>query len=63
VLTQDFDLIITGACAAGLMCAVEVNKRGRRTLLLDNAANVGQKIRISGGGRANFTNLFASPSN
>jgi predicted Rossmann fold flavoprotein len=60
---QDYDLIIIGAGAAGLMCAVEANKRGRRVLLLEQAAKVGQKIRISGGGRANFTNLHASPAN
>jgi len=59
----DFDVIIIGAGAAGLMCAVEANKRGRRVLLLDRAAKVGQKIRISGGGRANFTNLHVSPAN
>ena len=59
----DFDVIIVGAGAAGLMCAGEANKRGRRVLLLDRAAKVGQKIRISGGGRANFTNLHASPEN
>jgi predicted Rossmann fold flavoprotein len=59
----DFDVIIIGAGAAGLMCAVEANKRGRRVLVLDRAAKVAQKIRISGGGRANFTNLHASPAN
>ena len=59
---RDFELIIIGAGAAGLMCAAEAIKRGRRTLLLDSAAKVGQKIRISGGGRANFTNLHASPA-
>ena len=59
---QDFDLIIIGAGAAGLMCAAEANKRGRRTLVLDRAAKAGQKIRISGGGRANFTNLHVSPA-
>jgi predicted Rossmann fold flavoprotein len=59
---QNFDLIIIGAGAAGLMCAVEANKRGRRVLMLERAARVAQKIRISGGGRANFTNLHASPS-
>ena len=56
-------MVIIGAGAAGLMCAVEANKRGRRVLLLERAAKVGQKIRISGGGRANFTNLHASPDN
>ena len=60
---REFDLIIIGAGAAGLMCAVEANKRERRVLLLDRAAKVGQKIRISGGGRANFTNLHVSPGN
>jgi predicted Rossmann fold flavoprotein len=59
----DFDVIIIGAGAAGLMCAVEANKRGRKVLLLERAAKVGQKIRISGGGRANFTNLHATPDN
>ncbi|MDC0033155.1 NAD(P)/FAD-dependent oxidoreductase [Alphaproteobacteria bacterium] len=58
-----FDVIIIGAGAAGLMCAIEANKRGRRVLLLDHAAKVGQKIRISGGGRANFTNLHTTPAN
>jgi predicted Rossmann fold flavoprotein len=60
---QEFDVIIVGAGAAGLMCAAEANKRGRRVLLIDHAAKVGQKIRISGGGRANFTNLNISPEN
>ena len=56
-------MIVIGAGAAGLMCAAEANKRGRRVLILDQAAKVGQKIRISGGGRANFTNLHSSPDN
>ncbi|MBT3332415.1 MAG: NAD(P)/FAD-dependent oxidoreductase [Rhodospirillaceae bacterium] len=59
---QEFDVIIIGAGAAGLMCAGQAHGRGRQVLLLDHAAKVGQKIRISGGGRANFTNLHASPS-
>ena len=58
-----FDVIIIGAGAAGLMCAAEANRRGRRVLVLEGAAKVAQKIRISGGGRANFTNLYASPDN
>lgn len=58
----NFDVIIIGAGAAGLMCAAEAHKRGRRVLLLERATEVAQKIRISGGGRANFTNLYASPS-
>jgi predicted Rossmann fold flavoprotein len=60
---QYFDVIIIGAGAAGLMCAAQAHKRGRRVLILDQAAKVGQKIRISGGGRANFTNRYASPAN
>jgi len=60
---QDFDLIIIGAGAAGLMCAIEAGRRGRRVLLLERAAKVARKIRISGGGRANFTNLHVEPTN
>lgn len=56
-----FDVIIIGAGAAGLMCAAAAHKRGRRVLVLERAAKVAQKIRISGGGRANFTNLYATP--
>ena len=57
-----FDLVIIGAGAAGLMCAGVASKRGRRVLVLDHSPKPGQKIRISGGGRANFTNLYASPA-
>ena len=60
---QKQDVIIIGAGAAGLMCAAQAQKRGRRVLVLDHADKVGEKIRISGGGRANFTNLYASPAN
>lgn len=60
---NNFDVIIIGAGAAGLMCAAEAQKRGRRVVLIDRAEKVGQKIRISGGGRANFTNLHTSPAN
>jgi len=59
----DFDTIIIGAGAAGLMCAGVAAERGRRVMVLDHAQNVGEKIRISGGGRCNFTNLYASPDN
>ena len=59
---QDFDLIIIGAGAAGLMCAGEAVKRGRRVVLIERSAKVAEKIRISGGGRANFTNLYAVPA-
>ncbi|MBV9512278.1 MAG: NAD(P)/FAD-dependent oxidoreductase, partial [Caulobacteraceae bacterium] len=56
---QSFDVIVIGAGAAGMMCAVEAGKRGRRVLVLDHARAPGEKIRISGGGRCNFTNLEA----
>lgn len=59
----DFDTIIIGAGAAGLMCAGVAAERGRRVMVLDHAQSVGEKIRISGGGRCNFTNLYASPDN
>lgn len=59
----DFDVIILGGGAAGLMCAGQAVKRGRRVLVLERAARIGEKIRISGGGRANFTNLHAGPEN
>jgi predicted Rossmann fold flavoprotein len=55
------DVIILGAGAAGLMCALTAGQRGRRVLLLDHAGQPGAKILISGGGRCNFTNLHAAP--
>jgi predicted Rossmann fold flavoprotein len=54
---------VIGAGAAGMMCAIEAGKRGRSVLVLDHAAKPGEKIRISGGGRCNFTNIHASPKN
>lgn len=55
------DIIIIGAGAAGLMCAIEAGKRGRRVIVFDHAKKPAEKIRISGGGRCNFTNLHTSP--
>jgi len=55
------DVLIVGAGAAGMMCAVEAGQRGRRVLIVDHAQAPGEKIRISGGGRCNFTNLAAGP--
>lgn len=55
------DVIVIGAGAAGLICAVEAAKRGRSVLVLDHADRIGRKIRISGGGRCNFTNLSIAP--
>ncbi len=60
---QHWDVIVVGAGAAGLMCAAEAGLRGRRVLLLDHAAKIGERIRISGGGRCNFTNLRLGPEN
>ncbi|MCY1319150.1 hypothetical protein D9M68_265430 [compost metagenome] len=57
------DVVIIGAGAAGMMCAIEAGKRGRRAAVLDHAKAPGEKIRISGGGRCNFTNIHAGPKN
>ena len=62
-MNQAYDAIILGAGAAGLMCAIEAGKRGRRVLVLERADRIGKKILISGGGRCNFTNLHTSPEN
>lgn len=56
-----FDVAILGAGAAGMFCAIEAARRGRRVVVLDHAATPGEKIRISGGGRCNFTNLSTAP--
>lgn len=60
---QSVDVLVIGAGAAGMMCAIEAAKRGRSVLLVDHAKKPGDKIRISGGGRCNFTNIHASPKN
>lgn len=60
---QSYDVIIIGADAAGLMCAIEAGRRGRRVLVLDHANKVGKKILMSGGGRCNFTNMYSTPDN
>lgn len=60
---HQFDVIILGAGAAGLMCAMEAGKRGRRVAVLERAERIGKKILISGGGRCNFTNLHCRPEN
>jgi predicted Rossmann fold flavoprotein len=58
---QDTDVVILGAGAAGLMCALTAGRRGRRVVVLDHARQAGEKILISGGGRCNFTNLHCAP--
>jgi predicted flavoprotein YhiN len=60
-VSQTFDVVVVGAGAAGLMCALRAGQRGRKVLLLEHAEKVGKKILISGGGRCNFTNLEARP--
>ena len=61
-MTEKYDVIIIGAGAAGMMSAIESGKRGRKVLLVDHAKKIGEKIRISGGGRCNFTNTNTHPS-
>ena len=60
---QKVDVVILGAGAAGMMCAIEAGRRGRRVVLLDHAERVGKKILISGGGRCNFTNIHCRAEN
>ena len=59
---EKYDVVVIGAGAAGMMSAIEAGKRGRKTLLIDHSKKIGEKIRISGGGRCNFTNINASPN-
>jgi predicted Rossmann fold flavoprotein len=59
---NDFDVIVLGGGAAGLMCALTAGRRGRRVLVLEGSNRIGKKILMSGGGRCNFTNLHCSPS-
>jgi predicted Rossmann fold flavoprotein len=60
---SEFDVVVIGAGAAGMMCAAQAGQRGRRVALVDHSPKLGEKIRISGGGRCNFTNLHARPEN
>jgi predicted Rossmann fold flavoprotein len=60
-MALNYDAVILGAGAAGLMCAIEAGKRGRRVAVLERAGRAGKKILISGGGRCNFTNLHCRP--
>ncbi len=59
----DYDVVVIGAGAAGMMCAARAGQRGRRVLLIEHYPKLGEKIRISGGGRCNFTNVNAGPAN
>jgi predicted Rossmann fold flavoprotein len=60
-MIHKFDVVVLGAGAAGLMCAIEAGKRGRRVAVLERAERPGKKILISGGGRCNFTNIYCHP--
>jgi hypothetical protein len=60
---QQFNVLVLGAGAAGLLCAIEAGKRGRRIAVLERAERIGKKILISGGGRCNFTNIHCKPEN
>ena len=62
-MAQKFDVLVIGGGAAGLLCAIEAAKRGRRVAVLEHADRIGKKILISGGGRCNFTNLHCQPQN
>ena len=62
-MSEKFDVIIIGAGAAGLMCAIKAGERNRKVCLIDHCKNIGEKIRISGGGKCNFTNLNIKTEN
>jgi predicted Rossmann fold flavoprotein len=62
-MAKQFDVAVIGAGAAGMMCAAVAAQRGKRVVLIDHASRLAEKIRISGGGRCNFTNINAGPSN
>ncbi|NRR31244.1 NAD(P)/FAD-dependent oxidoreductase [Oxalobacteraceae bacterium] len=62
-MAKQFDVAVIGAGAAGMMCAAEAAKRGKSVVLIDHASKLAEKIRISGGGRCNFTNINAGPQN
>ncbi|MFT4003484.1 MAG: NAD(P)/FAD-dependent oxidoreductase [Rhizobium sp.] len=62
-MTGRYDVIVLGAGAAGMMCAIGAGRRGRSVIVLDHAGAPGEKIRISGGGRCNFTNINTAPRN
>jgi predicted Rossmann fold flavoprotein len=62
-MNNHYDVVVVGAGAAGMMCAAQAGQRGKRVLLLDHYHLLGEKIRISGGGRCNFTNIHCKPEN
>jgi predicted Rossmann fold flavoprotein len=62
-VNRNFEVIVIGAGAAGLMCAIEAGKRNKKVLIIEHSSKIAEKIRISGGGRCNFTNLYSNSEN
>src|SRR6056297_2981912 len=62
-ISGNYDVVVIGAGAAGLMCAIAAGRRGRKVLVADHANKIGKKILMSGGGRCNFTNMYSGPDN
>ena len=62
-MNRNFDVVVIGAGAAGLMCAIEAGKRNKKVLIVEHSSKIAEKIRISGGGRCNFTNLYSNSEN
>src|SRR5215467_1934038 len=63
MISSTAGVVVVGAGAAGLMCAIHAGKRGRRVVVIEHSPRIGRKILISGGGRCNFTNLHTRPEN
>ena len=62
-MKKNFDVVVIGAGAAGLMCAIEAGKRNKKVLIIEHSSKIAEKIRISGGGRCNFTNIYSNSEN
>ena len=62
-MNKNFEVIVIGAGAAGLMCAIEAGKRNKKVLIIEHSSKIAEKIRISGGGRCNFTNIYSNSEN
>ena len=62
-MNRNFDVVVIGAGAAGLMCAIEAGKRNKKVLIVEHSSKITKKIRISGGGRCNFTNIYSNSEN
>ena len=62
-MNRNFEVIVIGAGAASLMCAIEAGKRNKKVLIIEHSSKIAEKIRISGGGRCNFTNIYSNSEN